>query len=279
MDSLPQPGETVVAHAVTRGLGGKGANQAVAAARSGARSEMVGFVGDDSKASELLAWLNEFGVSTPGLITVDDAESGVAAVVRDAAGANQIIVSPGASSIGEISDAALRAAIGRARILVLQGEIPVSLSRRAATIAHASGVRTLINLAPVVDFGEALRNADPLIVNEIEARQLLALEGPHDDLTLASLLSETARSVVVTIGDRGAMLATTEGTIHVPAPRPERVVDTTGAGDAFVGALAARLAFGADLESSVRFAVAAATMSVESAGAAASYPLFEEVLR
>lgn len=279
VSALPRSGETVIAHEVTQGLGGKGANQAVAAARAGARSEMVGFVGDDRTAADVLRRLNALGVGTGGVIRVRRTDSGAATVTRDVEGANQIVVSPGASAKGEISDNALAEVIGRARVVVLQGEIPAAITRRAAVISAARGVRTVINLAPVVDLGEELGVADPLILNEIEARQLLgARDGAVDDIELARRLGDRARSVVVTLGERGAVFSSPDGTRHIPAPAPVRVVDTTGAGDAFVGALAARLALGVDLEGAVRFAVAAATRTVESAGAAESYPHFEEVV-
>jgi ribokinase len=279
VSALPRSGETVIAHAVSHGLGGKGANQAVAAARAGARSEMVGFVGDDGSAAELLARLSALGVGTGGVISVHHTDSGAAMVTRDVDGANQIVVSPGASAMGEISDHALAEPIGRARVVVLQGEIPPAITRRAAAIAADRAVRTVINLAPVVDLGAELGVADPLIVNEIEARQLLGGRGDAaDDVDLARRLGDRARSVVVTLGDRGAVFSSPDGGCLVAAPKPVRVVDTTGAGDAFVGALAARLALGISLEGAVRFAVAAATRTVEAAGAAESYPLFEEVV-
>lgn len=275
---LPQAGETVLASSVLRGLGGKGANQAVAAARSGARSALIGFVGADAAATDLLARLDALGVDTAGVISVEGSESGAAAVVRARSGANQIIVSAGASAKGDLSDVLLLEAISRCKVLILQGEISPSLSRRAAVAAASAGVRVVINLAPVIDLGEALSVADPLVVNEIEATQLLGVAPGEDVWSLAERLRGHARSVVVTLGSDGAVFVGDAGSAHVPAPLPARVVDTTGAGDAFVGSMAARLALGDRLSDAVEFAVTAATRSVEYAGAAEGYPFFEETL-
>lgn len=139
-------------------------------------------------------------------------------------------------------------------------------------------MRVVINLAPVIDLGDALSVADPLVVNEIEATQLLGLPNGEDVRNLAERLRGIARSVVVTLGPEGAVFVGDGGSAHVPAPLPTRVVDTTGAGDAFVGSMAARLALGDPLQDAVEFAVAAATRSVEYAGAAEGYPFFEESL-
>ena len=274
---LPRAGETVIAESASHGLGGKGANQAVAAARSGVRSALVGFVGSDGTSSDVLDRLTGLGVDTTGVIRVDNVDTGAAAVIRDAEGENQIVVSSGANAVGDMTEPTLREAIERSTVLLLQGEVAVETSERAAKLAEETGTRVVINLAPVVDFGEALTHADPLVVNEVEAAQLLGIEPDDtvDGMELATGLSGYARSVVVTLGEQGAVFVAGPTSERVPAPGVD-VVDTTGAGDAFVGALAAQLALGTELSDAVRFAVVAASKSVEMVGAAESYPVFLE---
>lgn len=274
---LPRAGETVIAHSASHGLGGKGANQAVAAAKSGVRSALVGFVGSDETSSDVLDRLTGLGVDTTGVIRVDNVDTGAAAVIRDAEGENQIVVSSGANAVGDMTEPTLREVIRRSTVLLLQGEVAVGTSERAAKLAEEAGTRVVINLAPVVDFGEALAYADPLVVNEVEAAQLLGIE-PDDavgGMKLAAGLNGYARSVVVTLGEQGAVYVAGSRSERIPAPGVN-VVDTTGAGDAFVGALAAKLALGTDLGDAVRFAVGAASKSVEMVGAAESYPVFLE---
>jgi ribokinase len=272
--ALPGPGETVVARSAQRGLGGKGANQAVAAARAGARSALLGFVGDDPQSVDMLQTLRRLGVDVSAVVTVEGAESGSAIVVRDTQGENQIVVNSGAGAEGRVTDASLAEQIARARVLLLQGELPSVLSVRAARLAHDSNVRLVINLAPVASFDDVLHIADPLVVNEVEAAQLLGGETGNEDDSLALRLGHLAKTVVITLGARGAVYLENGSVHHVAAPVARQVVDTTGAGDAFVGSLAAALARGEVLGDAVRRAVVAASLSVERVGAAEAYPVF-----
>jgi ribokinase len=169
-----------------------------------------------------------------------------------------------------------REALRDAAVLVLQGEVPSTVNRAALRSAAELGIRPVVNLAPVQDLGDALTLADPLVVNEIEAGQLVGagLATVPDVTGAAPRLRALARSVVVTLGASGAVLITADAVDHLPAPKPERVRDTTGAGDALVGVLAAALAQGFELRAAVERAVLAASLSVTEVGAAASYEAF-----
>lgn len=298
----PVPGETVPGTGGTISPGGKGANQALAAALIGGDVAMIGAVGDDDNAHLALRYLNEAGVNLEHVATRGDV-TGLAVVAVDARAENNIIVIPGAN--GEVDCAILADAadiIEGAEVVVLQGEIPVETIAEAARMTKG---RLVVNLAPVVPVTpDVLVKADPLVVNEYEGALALELlreagieadadaEGAGagagagaDDTNAAgtstdaggfaalaeALLAAGLPSVVMTIGAGGAVIATAEGTVTVPSPEV-KVVDTTGAGDAFVGALAARLAAGDSLEDAARFAVRMGAAACMKAGAQSSYP-------
>jgi ribokinase len=190
---------------------------------------------------------------------------------------------PGANhAVGAADAEAAGERIAASDILVVQGELPAPATRAAVRLAREAGVRAVVNLAPLIDLGAQLGCADPLVLNEVEAGQLLG-----EPLSSVSAVSAAgprfralARSVVVTVGAAGAVLITGEGMLHVPAPHVDEVCDTTGAGDALVGVLAAQLAAGLPLADATRLAVAAASLSVTVEGAAESYPDFgRELLR
>lgn len=279
---FPTPGETLLGHSVVEGLGGKGANQAVAAARAGAQVQLLATVGDDAHGRALRAALHEFGVGTDLLAVSPTLPTGTAHITVDAAGQNHIIVVPGAN-VGTTPHRLGKAAgaVRDAGAVVCQGEVP---PETVAAVLELAGRRTsasvVLNLAPVVALpAGAIESARVLVVNETEASLLLGSTVPNDvpaALALARDLTQRSRAVVVTVGSRGAVLAERDGTeLVVPAPRPSRVVDTTGAGDALVGVLAATLARGAALPAAVANGVTAATASVERPGASASYPVFD----
>ncbi|GAA3929120.1 ribokinase [Microbacterium soli] len=271
----PLPGETLLATSSTVAPGGKGANQAVAAARLGARVGMIGAVGDDGRARTALSLLAGAGVDLTDVVPVDG-PTGIARITVDDVGENTIIVVPGANArVDDALVAARSASIARAAVVVLQGEIPVDASACAARLATG---RVLLNLAPVIGVpGDLLQAADPLVVNEHEARLLLAdvagrTDPDADDGRIAVLLQEQgARSVVLTLGARGALCVDDDGVTTIASPRVD-AVDTSGAGDAFVGALAMRLADGDELRTAVRFAVRVGAFAVGSAGTQPSYP-------
>ena len=285
LDRHPSPGETLLGESMAVLPGGKGANQAVAAARLGAATALVGAVGNDAYADIALSGLRAAGVNLTGLVH-PDGSTGVALVEVDRHGENTIVVIPGAN--GTMDRAAVesqRELIASAEIVLLQGEIPRDGIEAAAALATG---RVLLNLAPVVELDPAVvRAADPLVVNEHEAE--LALSGlcgqpastGHEDL-VRGLLDAGVRSVVMTVGAAGALVG--ETTDHggasvtvIPAPTV-RAVDTTGAGDAFTGALAAALSRGEDLATAARFAARVGAFAVQAAGAQPSYPTLVDEL-
>jgi ribokinase len=276
VDALPTPGETVLGSGPVTAVGGKGANQAIAAARTGVAVKFLGAVGGDGAGKRIVRTLENAGVDVHRLITLENEPTGRAVILVDAQGQNEIIVSPAANgrlTVGHVERFA--GAIGEAAVLVVQGEIPTAVTVAAIGVAGRAGVRVVLNLAPYVDLGPAIACADPLVLNEVEATQLLGrpVTGVESSDAVAEL-TRFARSGVVTIGAAGALVVDDSGVAHIPAPAPRHLVDTTGAGDAFVGVLAAALAGGAALRESAASAVYAATESVAVLGAGESYPEF-----
>ena len=280
IDHRPAAGETVLGSDLVVTPGGKGANQAVAAGRLGGDVAFIGCVGDDGHGALLRASLADAGVDVTHLSAVD-APSGNAIILLTPDGENSIIVSPAANR--HVTPGLLdgcREAWAEAAVLVLQLEIPLETVVHAATRVHRSGGRVVLNAAPAAPLPpEVLAAADPLVVNESEAAVLLGggAAGPRE--TAAALLGLGPRSVVLTLGEEGAVHAEPGSPPgHVPA-RAVAAVDTTGAGDAFVGALAVELAAGRDLRAAVTRATDVAAVAVGRRGAQASYPTLEELRR
>ncbi len=246
VERRPQPGETVTNADLSTHNGGKGANQAAAAALLGATVTILGRVGDDEFGEPLVRALEEKGIDTGLVERASGASTGAAFITVTPDGENAITVAPGAnrSLAPEDVDAAADA-IGDARVLVAQMEIPVESVLRAVEVAAKRGTRALVNLAPTFEVPRGLlEKLDPLVVNEHEAAFLLGsvVEGVDGALSAApKLLSLGPRSAVITVGESGAVFASGDSTEHLLAPKVD-VVDTTGAGDAFVGALATQLA-------------------------------------
>jgi ribokinase len=280
---LPGPGETVLAtSAAVIGAGGKGANQAVAAARLGARVRMVGCCGADEFGAGLLAALTAEGIDVTGVRTVGETASGLALITVDAAGENAIAVAPGANAhAGEPEVAAVLAA--PCDVLVLSAEIPVPTLAAALAAVRGQPVVTVLNLAPVPDGAGAIAaGARWLVVNAQEAGALAGgrVGSAQAAQAAAAGLAEggdAGRHVVVTLGAGGAVLAGPGGPALVPgfAVRP---VDSVGAGDAFVGALAVALASGAAPAAAVRAACAAGAAATTRRGAQAGLPRPADVL-
>jgi len=246
----PAPGETVLGDGLVRVPGGKGANQAVAAAEAGANVAMVGRVGDDAAGSAYIARLKGLGVDVRGIRVTPATPTGHALIAVSAEGENTIVVIPGAN--GEVGPADLGPldALGPGDVLLTQLELPLPVVAEGVRIARARGARVLLNVAPYAVLpAEVLALADPVIANEHEAKQLAA-----DGADPSSLL--------VTLGGDGARW----GELTAATPKVE-VVDTTGAGDAFCGALAAALAAGQSNESALQAAVAAGAEAVTRPGA------------
>ncbi len=278
LERRPEPGETVTGAELSLFPGGKGANSAVAAARLRARVAMLGRVGDDAFGADLVRNLREAGVDTACVESIPHAPTGSAFITVTPDGENAIVVSPGANrSFGPDEVEAAAEDLGAAAVLVAQLEVDAGAVERAARLATEAGGRFLLNFAPPREVPEGLISlADPLVVNEHEARFLLG-GAPGEPEPLAQKLLELGpRSVVVTLGADGALLAAGGSTRRFGAPEVE-AVDTTGAGDAFVGALAARLADGAGLEDAVSYAVLAGAVAVTREGAQGSLPTPEEV--
>lgn len=285
----PRPGETVLGSGGELAPGGKGGNQALAAARQGAETIMIGAVGSDAHADTATRLLGQEGVDLSH-VGIVPGPTGLAIVAVDPSGENNIIVVPGANAgvtPGHI--AAAEDTLAACTVAVLQGEIPAATIEFASEILGRLGVRQVLNLAPVLGLPPSvLGRSDPLVVNEHEAAQILAAEGDrvaspatteaaHGRDLAAALVDSGVRSVVVTLGSAGAVLATSGFSVHIAAPRVH-AVDTTGAGDAFVGALAASLAQGRDLQSACEQAVRVAAFSVRGHGAQNSYPAATEAL-
>ncbi len=279
VERRPEPGETVTGAELTLFPGGKGANQAIAAARLGANVAMLGMVGEDAFGAKLVENLRNNGVNTNQVEATSRVPTGSAFITVTPDGENAIVVSPGANRCfgpGEIEAAARD--IREARVLVAQLEVNVEAVESAARLAEESGARFLFNLVPPREVPDALlRLSDPLVVNEHEAAFLLGEETTPEEAA-RRLLELGPRSVVVTLGARGAILPVAGATRRFPAPEVE-AVDTTGAGDAFVGALAAKLAEGVTLEEAVPYAVLASAVAVTRAGAQGSLPTPEDVER
>jgi len=277
---LPHVGETVTGGVFATFPGGKGANQAVAAARLGARVFMVGRVGEDDFGRRARAALEQEGVDVTFVRTDSEAATGVALIGVDPHGRNLILVAPGANARVSPDDVEQAGEVIRAAaVLLLQLEIPMEAVRRAAQIAHEAGVRVVLDPAPVAPLpGDLYPLLDVLNPNEIEAHALTGLPlGSTEEAVRAAeaLYRRGARAAVVKLGERGAVYASMGARGHVPA-FPVAAQDTTAAGDAFAAALGVALAEGKPLGQAVRFANAAAALKVTRMGAQ-SMPARSEV--
>ncbi|MFJ2558354.1 MULTISPECIES: ribokinase [unclassified Streptomyces] len=280
VERRPGPGETVLGSDLTVHPGGKGANQAVAAARLGARTALLARVGDDAHGRLLLDSQHTAGVDTAG-VRSGGAPTGVALITVDPSGDNSIVVSPGANarlSPEDVRDAA--ELLGASRVVSTQLEIPLETVTEVVR-RLVPGTRFVLNPSPPVELpAEILAACDPLIVNEHEARVVLgATADPVGDEPAdwaRALLVLGPRSVVITLGERGALVADARTTALVPSVRV-RAVDTTGAGDAFTAALAWRLGAGEELTAAAEYAARVGAVAVTRAGAQVSFPTAEEV--
>lgn len=272
---LPGRGETLLGTSLLSSPGGKGANQALAASRAGASVRFVGAVGDDDAAPTALSHLRADGVDLSTVLTREGVPTGTALIWVEDSAENSIVVVPGANGSIAARDVDRVAEHGGLEgVVVLQGEIPAEAVTRAAERAPG---RVVVNLAPVIEVpARVLTAADPLIVNEHEGAEALRIlggdpEGASEEEVVAALLAAGVSSVVMTLGARGALVADASGVRATPAARV-RAVDTTGAGDAFVGATAARLAEGAGLDAAASYAARFAAGAVLRAGTQSSYP-------
>ena len=267
---LPAKGQTVFGQDFFTAAGGKGANQAVAAARLGARVAMAGCVGADAFGGALTAGLRDAGIATDTIVAVAR-PTGTALITIDAEGANTIVVISGANAACDTAlvDRALTSA-GGPGILLLQNEIPADTTAHAIRVAHASGWFVILNPAPAGPLAtELLPLVDIIAPNETEAAAItgLGVSGRADALAaVRQLVARGARGVLITLGGDGALYCDASRCLHCPAVAVQ-AVDTTAAGDAYIGALGAVLAEGRGLPESLGFAAAAAALSVTRLGA------------
>ncbi len=296
-ERLPLPGETVMGGTFSRFHGGKGGNQAVAAARLDVPVMLVAALGDDAFGAEARAALAREGVGTDVLVTLDHTATGVALILVDARAENQIAVAPGANA--GLTAAHVRQAFGRLNphrgdVVIVTHEIPTAAAREALRIGHDGGAWTVLNPAPADGLDRSVLSlADVLTPNRGELARLAAddarrsgrpTDGAEDPIRSARMLLETTsegpgagQAILVSLGSSGAVLVPKVGrAIDIKSPRV-KAVDATGAGDALNGALAAALAGGLGLEVAARRAVVAATLSVTRAGAREGMPTLAEL--
>ncbi|BDZ51627.1 ribokinase [Frondihabitans sucicola] len=282
----PGGGETTIARRLVKQPGGKGANQAVAAARLGGAVHFVGAVGRDDDGASILRSLQKDGASVDDVRIVDGVPTGLALILVDDAGENSITVVSGANETVTADRAAVvvRRLASSGAIVVLQGELPVDVLEETARAASAVGARVILNLAPYREVAaDVLAVADPVVLNETETSQLLGERVSGVDAARGALekVQSNARSVVITLGAQGAVWTVSdrpEGGVgpddpkpHVAAAETTDVVDTTGAGDAFVGALAFALSVSDDLGRAVELGTRAGTFAIRGVGAQSSY--------
>ena len=278
---LPIPGETLLGTGFSTDGGGKGANQAVAAARMGAAVAMLGRVGRDAHGVALTQSLQADGIDTTSVSEDPAAPTGTAIILLMPDGENSIIVIPGANhryTPAHIADSA--AMLRSAKVVVAQLECPLDTVRAALALAHGAGVCTVLNAAPAQPLDDALlATVDWLVVNEIEAAMLtdLPTDTPAQIETAAQALRQRGPSqVVVTLGAAGLLHVGPDGVLALPAPRVT-AVDTTGAGDTFVGALATGLADGLQITAALTRAQVAAALAVTRLGTQSAMPTRAEV--
>ncbi len=279
----PAAGETLLGRSIHHIPGGKGANQAVSCARQGARVAMVGCVGDDAHGRALREALARDGIDTAALRTAAGGEpTGTALILVEDSGQNRIVMVPGANARVALDEPALRAQLADAAFLVAQFEVPMDQVARAVAVGHDAGCKVLLNPSPVQPIADAMwPRIDTLVVNEVEAETLcgLSADSPRQAALAGQLLrAKGIARVVVTLGARGAVAVDADGARHHPAPKVQPV-DTTAAGDTFLGALAVALGEGQSFDAAVRLGIRAAALCIQQPGAQPSIPQRDAVLQ
>ncbi|MSQ42840.1 MAG: ribokinase [Chloroflexi bacterium] len=271
---FPSAGEHLIASSFGAYLGGKGANQAVAAARAGADVAMIGRVGSDAFGTQMVSALAEAGIAVDAVAIDEEAPTGNASIWLDASGENRILIFPGANGRLSPSDIRMqRSRIGAASVLLAQLEVPIDTIAEACRAARGAGVRVVLNAAPASPLPADLWSLiDVLVVNQTEA---VTLGGDIDAVRSSRvLISKGVGTVVVTLGGAGCIVMSdvNSGLVTIRSFPVVSVVDTTGAGDAFCGALAASLASGTSVAEAARVGNAAGSLAVEVLGALPSMP-------
>ncbi len=271
----PAAGETLLGHSIATIPGGKGANQAVSCAREGAQVRMIGCVGDDAHGSALRDALQRDGIDTAALRTVAGEPTGTALILVEDSGQNRIVLISGANARLEVDEAALAQQVQGAAFLVAQFETPLNQVARGIAVAHGAGCKVMLNPSPVQPIAEPLWPLiDTLVVNEIEAQALCgqSADSPQEAAQAGrTLRAKGVARVVVTLGARGAVAVDADGARHHPAPEVQ-AVDTTAAGDTFLGALAVALGEGQSFDEAVRLGIRAAALCIQQPGAQPSIP-------
>ncbi len=279
--SLPKPGETVLGGEFSMAAGGKGANQAVGAARAGGQVVFITRVGEDMFGEQAVNGFIKDGINVDNVISDKTAPSGIALIFVDEKGENSIAVASGANAnVSPVDIIAAKDAVASASILLMQLEIPIETVRAAAEIASDNGVKVILNPAPAQPLMDALlKQVSILTPNESEAELLTGIEVKDEkgaERAADRLLEKGVETVLITLGPRGVYAASSEFKGMIPA-FSVKAVDTTAAGDIFNGVLAVSLAEGKSLLDSVRFSNAAAALSVTKLGAQTSAPYRPEI--
>lgn len=279
---LPAPGETILGGNFFMNPGGKGANQAVAAARLGGRVSFISKAGNDIFGKQARLTLQVENINTDFLLTDISQPSGIALITVDSHGENCIVVAPGSNSYLSKYDIDLaRKEILRSEIILMQLEIPVETVEYTANIAYEAGIKVILNPAPAAKISDELLSRLYMITpNETEAELLTGI--PVLDIESAALAAQNlyrrgVKAVIITLGSKGALLFTGGKAVLIPSPKVEPM-DTTAAGDVFNGAIAVAISEGMTLEKAAEFACKAAAISVTRMGAQASAPYRKEIL-
>lgn len=282
-DHFPRPGETLMGHDFMRNFGGKGANQAVAAARLGGNVAFVGKVGSDDWGNEMLKKLKAEGIDTTHVYVAQNESSGLALITTVDSGENSIIVSSGANACltaGDVRNAAKL--FGKARVVLMQLETPVEALVEVAQLAKQNGACVVLNPAPAPKEklpAELLTNVDFLIPNETEATSISGVS-PSDEASVEhcaeTIMSMGVPHVLITMGEKGVLLCEKESRQLVPACKAN-AVDTTAAGDTFCGAFCKALTDGKEIVQAAEFANKASAISVSRRGAQISMPYLREI--
>jgi ribokinase len=281
VDGLPRPGETVFGNRFQNFPGGKGANQAVAASRLGGDVHLVGNVGSDAFGKAMRDFLAAENIDTSEIAVLDAAPTGVALITVDSASENSIVVVSGANMVWHTRDLT-RLKMRRSDIIICQFEIPLEIIESVFERAKEIGATTILNPAPIKPATEKiLRNVDYLVVNELELEASSGATVNPDDSTsvyaaIEKLHQHGPLAIVATLGARGALVSCPAGRYEAQGHRVN-AVDTTGAGDCFIGAFAAALAKSDSVPDAIDFANKAAAISVTRRGAATSFPRVAEV--
>lgn len=277
----PRDGETVLGDRLEFFPGGKGANQAVAVAQAGTPVSLIGAVGEDAFGEQLMRFLRDRRVGVTRIVTVADAPTGTALIVLDAEGQNSIIVVPGANNVW--TPERMEVPLTAGDVALAQLEIPIESVERWLSSAKTAGATTVLNAAPAREGADRLLGVvDVLVVNELELSFLLSEEvEPSASVTevvdaASALRTRADQTVVVTLGHRGAVAVGPQGVL-VADGRSVDAVDTTGAGDCFVGTLSAQIVVGLDLGRTLKLANTAASICVQRMGAGTSMPSAAEV--